>query len=75
MLGGSEFRLRQGFRRRRKRLYGASAAPPCGAPEVKKKMPSFLIQLEDRHRNVKQTCRWHVCSGGRSGYAARRNPG
>ena len=29
MLGGSEFRLRQGFRRRRKRLYGASAAPPC----------------------------------------------
>ena len=55
-----------------KPLYGASAAPPCGAPEVKKKMPSFLIQLENRHRSVKQTCRWHVCSVGRSGYAARR---
>ena len=22
-----------------------------------------------------QTCQWHVCSGGRSGYAARREPG
>ena len=55
-----------------KPLYGASAAPLCGAPEVKKKMPSFLVQLEDRHRSVKQTCRWHVCSVGRSGYAARR---
>ena len=55
-----------------KPLYGASAAPPCGAPEVKKKMPSFLVQLENRHRSVKQTCRWHVCSVGRSGYGARR---
>ena len=55
-----------------KPLYGASAAPPCGAPEAKKKMPSFLVQLENRHRSVKQTCRWHVCSVGRSGYGARR---
>ena len=24
------------------------------------------------HRSVKQTCQWHVCSVGRSGFAARR---
>ena len=26
------------------------------------------------HRSVKQTCRWHVCSVGRSGFAAGREP-
>ena len=35
MLGGSEFRLRQGFALRAKRLYGAKRRPICdGAPEA-----------------------------------------
>ena len=34
MLGGSEFRLRQGFRLRRKHLYGAKAPPHRVGPHV-----------------------------------------
>ena len=28
----------------------------------------------NRNRSVKQTCQWHVCSVGRSGFAAGREP-
>ena len=28
---------------------------------------SLLVQFENRHRSVKQICRWHICSVGRSG--------
>ena len=28
-----------------------------------------------QRRSVKKMCRWHIFSGGRSGYAARREPG
>ena len=76
MLGWNESTLRRGFGLRPKRSHGAYAPPRAAGPQrARKDAPApLLVQLEHRHRSVKQTGRWPVCSVGRSGYAARREP-
>ena len=55
MLGANELPLRQGFRLRRKRLYGAPAPPRSAGPEGKAKMlpPLLLVQLEDSQERLR----------------------
>src|SRR5699024_8618855 len=50
-------------------LRWAPAGAPCG-----KRFDARSAQSGFPTPQRKQTCRWHVCSVGRSGYAARREP-
>ena len=50
-------------------LRWAPAGAPCG-----KRFDARSAQSVFPTPQRKQTCRWHVCSVGRSGYAARREP-
>ena len=50
---------------------GRKTSPSHGRRLARRRL---LVQLEHGHRSVKQTGRRPVCSVGRSGYAARREP-
>ncbi len=69
MLSGNEFRLRQDFRLRRKRLYAAKAAPAEGRY---RKASTFLVEA---FFGIRCACRTRQVNCPKPGVVAGGNPG